>query len=151
LRQKSHSRIQNERACEWRGGLPTQRRRRDALPGGRQERYFPPATTENRRPLKTREAPWAGALAAAHAAWLGWMAAAAAVLSAYVRAFGASLGTGQDFCGPLAKPQRMFFLTLGCLGAILDPRVLAWALWLVSMGAFITAGRRVVRLYRKLP
>ncbi len=83
--------------------------------------------------------------------WLGWMAATAAVLTAYVRAFGASLGRGQDFCGPLAKPQRMFYLTLGCLGAMAHPPVLGWALWLIALGAFFTAARRVARLYRQLP
>lgn len=92
-----------------------------------------------------------GAGYAAGAPWLGWMAATAAVLTAYVRAFGASLGRGQDFCGPLAKPHRMFFFTLGCLGAVVHPPVLAWALWLIAVGAFFTAARRVARLYRHLP
>jgi len=92
-----------------------------------------------------------GAGYSAGAPWLGWMAAAAAVLTAYVRAFGASLGRGQDFCGPLAKPQRMFYLTLGCLGAMVHPPVLLWALWLIALGTFFTAVRRVARLYRQLP
>ncbi|MEQ1859067.1 MAG: CDP-alcohol phosphatidyltransferase family protein [Chthoniobacteraceae bacterium] len=92
-----------------------------------------------------------GAGYAAGAPWLGWMAASAAVLTAYVRAFGASVGQGQDFCGPLAKPHRMFFFSVGCLGAIAHPPALAWSLWLVAIGAFFTAARRVVRLYRKLP
>jgi phosphatidylglycerophosphate synthase len=82
---------------------------------------------------------------------LGWMAAAAAVLTAYVRAFGASLGQGQDFAGPLAKQQRMFFLTVGALGGALYRPVLAWALWLIALGAMFTAVRRIVRLYAKLP
>lgn len=92
-----------------------------------------------------------GAGHAVGADWLGWMAACAAVLTAYVRAFGASVGQGQDFCGPLAKPHRMFFLTVGAIGAIAHPPVLTWALWLIAIGAFFTAARRVVRLYRKLP
>jgi phosphatidylglycerophosphate synthase len=92
-----------------------------------------------------------GAGYAAGIPWLGWMAATAAVLTAYVRAFGASLGRGQDFCGPLAKPQRMFYLTLGCLGAMVHPPVLLWALWLIALGTFFTAVRRVARLYRQLP
>jgi len=92
-----------------------------------------------------------GAGHAMRAEWLGWMAACAAVLTAYVRAFGASLGQGQDFCGPFAKPQRMFFLSVGALGAIAHRPVLTWALWLVAAGAFVTAARRVVRLHRKLP
>lgn len=93
----------------------------------------------------------AGVGYAVGAPWLGWMAAAAAVLTAYVRAFGASVGQGQDFCGPFAKPQRMFFLTMGCLAAMAWPPALLWALWLVALGAFFTAARRVARLYRKMP
>lgn len=85
------------------------------------------------------------------APWLGWMASAAAVLTAYVRAFGSSLAQGQDFCGPFAKPHRMFFLTVGCFGAIAHRPALEWALWLIAAGAFFTAIRRVVWLYRKLP
>jgi phosphatidylglycerophosphate synthase len=88
---------------------------------------------------------------AAGAPVIGWVAGSAAVLTAYVRAFGASLGQGQDYSGPLAKQQRMFFLTVGSLGAILYRPVLEWALWLIAIGAFFTAIRRVMRLYRKLP
>jgi len=92
-----------------------------------------------------------GAGYAAGAPCLGWVASTFAVLTAYIRALGASLGQGQDFCGPMAKPHRMFFLTVGCIGAIFLPAVLWWALWLIIMGAGITALRRAVRLYRKLP
>jgi phosphatidylglycerophosphate synthase len=93
----------------------------------------------------------AGAGHAAGDPALGWMAAAASVLAAYVRAFGASLGHGQDFCGPLAKPHRMFFLTAGALAAAAYRPALPGALWLIAAGAFLTAARRVWRLYRKLP
>ena len=58
-------------------------------------------------------------IACGHVA-LGLLASVLAVFTAYVRAFGASLGQGQDFCGPLAKPQRMFFLTAGLLAAAID-------------------------------
>jgi len=92
-----------------------------------------------------------GAGYAAGVSWLGWVAATFAVLTAYIRALGASLGQGQDFCGPMAKPHRMFFLTLGCVAAVLRLEILGWALWIVSIGAGLTACRRVGRLYRKLP
>ena len=46
---------------------------------------------------------------------LGWFAAALALLTAYLRAFGGSLGQPADFRGPGAKPQRMFWLSVGCL------------------------------------
>lgn len=82
---------------------------------------------------------------------LGWCAAVFAVLTAYVRAFGASLGKGQDFCGPCAKPHRMFLLTVGSLAAIVFFKALKIALVLIAVGAAFTAARRVVRLYRQLP
>jgi phosphatidylglycerophosphate synthase len=93
----------------------------------------------------------AGAGYAAGAPVLGWCAACAAVLTAYARAFGASLGHGQDFCGPLAKQHRMFVLTVGTLAAIFYGPALAWALWVIALGTFFTAIRRVLRLYSKLP
>jgi len=91
-----------------------------------------------------------GAGFAAGKPWLGWMAATAAVLTAHVRALGASLGQGQDFCGPQAKPHRMFVLTVGCLAEMVYPGVILWALWVIAAGALFTATRRLVRLYRKL-
>jgi phosphatidylglycerophosphate synthase len=46
---------------------------------------------------------------------LGWAAALAAVTTAYVRAFGGSVGLRQDFCGPMAKQHRMAVMTVACL------------------------------------
>ena len=86
---------------------------------------------------------------------LGLLAALLAVFTAYVRAFGASLGQGQDFCGLLAKPQRMFFLTVGLFGAAagspcgFEENVLAWTLAFIAAGTAVTAGRRIVRAYRR--
>jgi phosphatidylglycerophosphate synthase len=85
----------------------------------------------------------------------GWLCAVLAVLTAYIRAFGASLGKGQDFCGPGAKPQRMFLLTLGCLAAAgcalaqSAAPVLSVTLAAIAVLTGITACRRTVRLYRK--
>ena len=93
-------------------------------------------------------------MACGHVA-LGMLAALLAVFTAYVRAFGASLGQGQDFCGPMAKQQRMFFLTLGLVGAAVGSlcgftgNVLAWALYLIAAGTALTAGRRIVRMYKR--
>ena len=53
---------------------------------------------------------------------LGWGVAVLAVLTAYVRAFGGSLGQPQDFCGPMGKPQRMAVMTAGCIGAAIGGR-----------------------------
>jgi phosphatidylglycerophosphate synthase len=50
--------------------------------------------------------------------WLGELAALLAVSVAYLRAYRASRGLGQDFRGPGAKPHRMFVLTLSmCFAA----------------------------------
>lgn len=88
---------------------------------------------------------------------LGWACAVLAVFTAYLRAFGASLGQGQDFSGPCAKQQRMAILTAGLIvGAIcvlfhLPWNVLAAALWIVVVGTVITAALRLIRMYRKAP
>ena len=93
-------------------------------------------------------------LACGHVA-LGLAASVLAVFTAYVRAFGASLGQGQDFCGPLAKPQRMFFLTVGLLAAAAGAlcnftgNILAWTLAAIAAGTALTAARRIVRTYRR--
>ena len=95
----------------------------------------------------------AGAGYACGHAGLGWFCAVLAVTTAYIRAFGASLGHGQDFGGPCAKPQRMALLTAGLVvGGVtaffrtsLNP--LAWALYVVAAGTLFTAVLRVRRLY----
>lgn len=86
---------------------------------------------------------------------LGWICAVLAVFAAYIRAFGASLGHGQDFCGPGAKPHRMFMLTVGLVAhaiALLAGQtwnLLCVALWWIAVLTAITVIRRTVRLYRK--
>jgi phosphatidylglycerophosphate synthase len=88
---------------------------------------------------------------------LGWICAVLAVFAAYIRAFGASLGHGQDFCGPGAKPHRMFILTVGLIAhaiALLSGQtwnLLCVALWWIAALTAITVIRRTVRLYRKSP
>ena len=87
---------------------------------------------------------------------LGWIAALLAVLTAYVRALGASLGVPQDFCGPMAKPHRMAVITAGCLAATIENWFagsawsLAVALGIVAAGSFVTLMRRTIRLIRRL-
>ena len=92
--------------------------------------------------------------AAGHAAGaveLGWLAAALALLTAYLRAFGGSQGLLADFRGPGAKPQRMFWLSVGCLAACLYSPALFWALGLICLLTAATAIRRAARIYRLLP
>ncbi len=89
--------------------------------------------------------PWTGALA-------GW----AAVMTAYVRAIGATLTGVQDFCGPFAKQQRMACLTFAALVTAADPlwngrgQVMQAALILIAAGTGITLLRRLLRLAAKL-
>ena len=93
---------------------------------------------------------------AAGCGWLGWLAAVLAVSCAYVRAVGASLGLGQDYRGPMAKPHRMAALTAGCLFslsvALIDrsePAML-WILALIAAGTLLTIARRTMRISRLL-
>ncbi|OYW76924.1 MAG: hypothetical protein B7Z37_06605 [Verrucomicrobia bacterium 12-59-8] len=88
---------------------------------------------------------------------LGWAAMGGAVLTAYIRALGASLRGGRhDFCGPMAKPHRMFAVTVGCLGMMtLDLMGLRWPLmfWclvVVNVGIVITCWRRTTHLVKAL-
>jgi phosphatidylglycerophosphate synthase len=86
---------------------------------------------------------------------LGFAAALLAVGVAYVRALGASAGAGQAFIGPMAKPQRMFVMTVTALYCGLAPTawqpvcpVNGWsivtiALIGISLGCLITMVRRL--------
>jgi len=87
-------------------------------------------------------------------AWpeLGWAGAVLAVGTAYVRAFGASLGNGNDFAGPLAKQQRMAVLTAACVAAPIEFALArtAWvmpvALGVIAVLTAWTCVRRTARL-----
>lgn len=87
---------------------------------------------------------------------LGWLAALTAVLTAYVRLLGGSLGVTQHFVGPMAKPQRMFTLTVASLAAAVQSllggtgHALAAGLVLIVGGSVVTAWRRTRRIVREL-
>lgn len=83
---------------------------------------------------------------------LGYAAAIAAMFTAYVRAMGKCAGAPQEFCGPMAKPQRMFFVTVAALamGAGLPHPLATWTLLLVTAGSVVTALRRLARISRAL-
>lgn len=87
----------------------------------------------------------------------GALAAAAAIFVAYVRAFGASLELGQDFCGPLAKPHRMFVVTVAAMICAYKPGLAiaeiafpVCVLGFLVVGSLFTAGRRIFRIREKL-
>ena len=83
---------------------------------------------------------------------LGWLAALLAAITAYVRTLGGSLGFPQDFSGPMAKPHRMFVMTVATVLAAFLPGwpILALGLAIVALGAAATVARRTRRLADKL-
>jgi phosphatidylglycerophosphate synthase len=87
---------------------------------------------------------------------LGWCAAVLALITAYVRALGASMGAGQQFAGPMAKPQRMATMTVACLIAAFSPMwpalagILPLALGVVAVGCVVTIFRRCALIVREL-
>ena len=89
---------------------------------------------------------------------LGYIAACLSVFVAYVRAMGKAAGGAQEFCGPMAKPQRMFLVTIAALYSAFAPATwplsaktdtgmsaAGWTLVLVSIGCVITSVRRLLR------
>jgi len=82
---------------------------------------------------------------------LGWCAGLLAVMTAYVRLLGAATGAGQDFRGPMAKPQRMAVMTVAALAEIfVSGYALAAALALIILGCVVTIARRTANIKRIL-
>ncbi len=94
---------------------------------------------------------------------LGYVAACAALFTAYVRALGKAAGARQEFCGPMAKQQRMFTLTLIALYCGLTPQhwqpawgespswgIMTVGLALILAGSVVTALRRLRRIAANL-
>ncbi|NQT85897.1 CDP-alcohol phosphatidyltransferase family protein [bacterium] len=94
---------------------------------------------------------------------LGYLAACGAIFVAYVRAQGKAIGADQEFCGPMAKPQRMFLLTVLALYCAAAPTswqpealfppgwgLMAWGLCVVLGGEVWTSLRRLRRIARAL-
>jgi phosphatidylglycerophosphate synthase len=89
---------------------------------------------------------------------LGFGAACVAVFTAYVRAMGKAAGAPQDYGGPMAKPHRMFVLSVIAVYLALAPAdwqpgfgnpptrgIVAAALALIIVGGIVTALRRLWR------
>ena len=97
-----------------------------------------------------------GAPGCSYSVEFGWAAGLIAILTAYVRALGASCGAGQQFVGPMAKQQRMFIISLACIGAAIEAwlavpaRSLPIALLIIIAGGLLTAARRTIRIVRVL-
>ena len=91
------------------------------------------------------------------------MAAILAVFIAYIRVQGKAVGTPQDFGGPMAKPQRVFALTVLALYGGLAPAhwqpaltrpvalgTMGIGVGLIIVGEIWTAWRRLVRIAEEL-
>jgi phosphatidylglycerophosphate synthase len=82
---------------------------------------------------------------------LGWAAAAFSVLTAYVRELGRANGAPSDFSGPMVKQHRMALVTAAAVITAFEfvwhgrNEVLTAALWIVAVGAALTALRRAWR------
>lgn len=87
---------------------------------------------------------------------LGWAAVSMAFLTAYIRELGVNCGLPADFAGPMAKQHRMALVTGAALLSLLEPiwqgrgGVLQAALWVIVLGAGLTALRRALRLVAAL-
>jgi phosphatidylglycerophosphate synthase len=91
---------------------------------------------------------------------LGYVGACTAILTAYVRAIGKANGVANLFIGPMAKPHRMFVLTVAAVSMALLPRswrpvwaglaLPALALTLIIAGSLITVTRRLRVIVRHL-
>jgi phosphatidylglycerophosphate synthase len=87
---------------------------------------------------------------------LGWAVAVLAVITAYVRALGASMGAGQHFIGPMAKQQRMAVMTAASvIGAVapvwpLAAKIIPLTLALMVAGCVVTIFRRCSRIAREM-
>jgi phosphatidylglycerophosphate synthase len=84
--------------------------------------------------------------------WLGFLAAILAVFVAYVRAAAKIAGAPQDYSGPMAKPHRMFVVTVTALTCAVAPgwRFATIGLVVVVAGCILTSVRRLVRAARFL-
>lgn len=92
----------------------------------------------------------------------GYLAAWFAILTAYVRAVGKAAGASNLFVGPMAKPQRMFVMTLVAVVMAFLPESWqpSWGPWHAGLPAFglgvviaggvITAIRRLALIVRHL-
>lgn len=100
--------------------------------------------------------------AAGGAAVLGFVAACLALFTAFIRAVGKAGGAKQEYCGPMAKQQRMFVVTVAAVYCAIAPMrwqptvgfdgagIMSVALGVIIIGCIATAARRLRRVYRQL-
>jgi phosphatidylglycerophosphate synthase len=95
----------------------------DGMVAVAQDTRSPVGELYNEIPDRVSDASTLIGLGYAAASWPigGWLAALLAVITAYVRAQIAVAGGPQDFGGPMAKPHRMFTVTVAALYCGLAP------------------------------
>lgn len=82
---------------------------------------------------------------------LAWVNIFLATMTAYIRVFGASLGLGHHFIGPMAKQHRMFLLSVAALlQSIISFNFIYWSLIVMLLGLLITVARRLGKISRLL-
>jgi phosphatidylglycerophosphate synthase len=88
--------------------------------------------------------------------WLGWLGALLAAKTAYIRVLGGSVGLAQDFRGPMAKPHRMFVMTIACLIGAAELQfnnshhALMIAAYVIAIGSGITCVTRTLAITKQL-
>jgi phosphatidylglycerophosphate synthase len=86
---------------------------------------------------------------------LGFVATIFAIFLAYLRAQGKVAGAHQEFCGPMAKQQRMATVTVAAVACAVVPGASDWqipmfALWVIIAGCIVTIIRRLQRIVTTL-
>lgn len=82
---------------------------------------------------------------------LGFVASIFAIFLAYLRAQGKVAGAHQEFCGPMAKQQRMATVTIAAIACAVIPGATDWqvpmfTLWVIIAGCIVTIIRRLQRI-----
>jgi phosphatidylglycerophosphate synthase len=86
---------------------------------------------------------------------LGFVATIFAIFLAYLRAQGKVAGAHQEFCGPMAKQQRMATVTIAAITCAIIPGATDWqipmfAFWIIIAGCIVTVVRRLQRITDRL-
>ena len=88
--------------------------------------------------------------------WIGWLGALLAAKTAYIRVLGGANGLAQNFAGPMAKPHRMFVMTLGCLIGAAELHfngsnyALTLAAYVIAIGSGIACIARTLTIAQQL-
>tara|TARA_R110002072_G_scaffold276051_1_gene437280 strand:- start:7338 stop:7958 length:621 start_codon:yes stop_codon:yes gene_type:complete len=84
----------------------------------------------------------------AYATELAWLCSSLAIMTAYIRVLGTSIGTPTYFLGPMAKPHRMFLLTIASIAQpfLSTFPIIYYSLWIMMVGLVLTCLRRILAI-----